>query len=168
MTNELTYREATVSDIEAIKQVTQAAYSQFYNILSAENVNAWQAMLGADKTYYDLFKIAYGVVCEENNSIIGSAFLVASGNPYQWFEKEWAYIRLVAVQPNKEGNGIGKMLTQLCIEKAKQNGEKIVALHTSAFQNSARHIYETIGFEKLKDIGMLFGKLYYLYTLHLT
>jgi hypothetical protein len=40
-------------------------------------------------------------------------------------------------------------------------------LHTSEFQNAARHIYESMGFIKLMDLELMFGKQYYLYILRL-
>jgi len=71
------------------------------------------------------------------------------------------------VHPDFEGNGIGKKLTQLCIDHAKEMNEKVIALHTSAFQHAARHIYESLGFVKIKDLDLMFGKQYYLYTLQI-
>jgi GNAT superfamily N-acetyltransferase len=161
------FRQGNIQDLEAIKQLSLLAYLQFENILSEENILAWKENLSKNKTYEDLFARSYCVVCEEDNSIVGSAFLVPSGNPFKWFEKEWAYIRLVAVQPEKAGQGIGKMLTKYCLQKAKENDEAIIALHTSEFQDAARHIYEGLGFKKIRDLEPSFGKQIYLYTLNL-
>ena len=58
------------------------------------------------------------------------------------------------------------MLTQRCIEKAKALEEKTIALHTSEFQNAARHIYESEGFKKIKEFE-LYGKKYWIYLLEL-
>jgi GNAT superfamily N-acetyltransferase len=106
-------------------------------------------------------------VCENANELVGMAFLIPNGNPTTIFEKEWCYIRLVGVHPKFEGKGIGRKLTQMCIDKAKETGEKTIALHTSEFQNAARHIYESLGFVKQKDLDLIYGKQYYLYTLKL-
>lgn len=161
------YRQGSINDLEAIKHVSLLAYLQFEDILSEENILAWKENLSKNKTYEDLFSRSFCVVCEEDNNIVGSAFLVPSGNPFKWFEKEWTYIRLVAVHPEKAGQGIGKKLTKICLEKAKENGESIIALHTSEFQDAARHIYEGLGFVKIRDLDPSFGKQIYLYTLNL-
>jgi ribosomal protein S18 acetylase RimI-like enzyme len=74
---------------------------------------------------------------------------------------------MVGVNPNYQGQGIAKVLTRMCIDYAKQNNEKTIALHTSEFMDAARHIYEDAGFKVLKEIPPLFGKKYWIYTLDL-
>lgn len=80
------------------------------------------------------------------------AFLVPRGNPTEIYEKDWSYTRLVSVNPDFVGQGIGRKLTSICIEAAKQSGEKTIALHTSELMDNARHIYESFGFKILREI----------------
>lgn len=164
--NNLSYRTAQISDLEKLKKLGLIAYGQFQNVLGDEN---WEIMKSNhnDNTYLSLLKIAKCFVCEVNDSIIGMAFLIPKGNPTNVFQSDWAYIRLVGVHPEFGGKGIGKKLTQMCIDYAKETGEKTIALHTSEFMNAARHIYESLGFVKIKDIDLIFGKQYYLYILDL-
>ncbi len=162
-----TFRNGNNNDLEQIKKLTWLAYSQFENVLAEENVQGWKNNLNDDNTYLSLLQTSTCFVCENENKIIGSAFLIPHGNPFKWFDANCAYIRLVAVHPDFEGNGIGKKLTQLCIDRAKEMNEKVIALHTSEFQHAARHIYESLGFAKIKDLDLMFGKQYYLYTLQL-
>jgi len=164
--NNYQYRTATHDDIEQLRQLSLLAYGQFQSILGNEN---WEMMKANknDSTFLNLLKIAKCFVCEYENEIIGMAFLIPRGNPSSIFKKEWCYIRLVGVHPRYEGKGIGRKLTQMCIDIAKALGEETIALHTSEFQNAARHIYESMGFVKLKDLDPIFGKQYYLYTLQL-
>ncbi|MEP7196095.1 MAG: GNAT family N-acetyltransferase [Saprospiraceae bacterium] len=165
--SELKYRTATEADLKQLQQLGVISYGQFQSILGDENWEIMKANKNNDDTYLSLLKIATCFVCEDKNKIIGMAFLIPSGNPTTIFETGWSYIRLVGVHPNYEGKGIGKKLTQQCIDTAKISGEKVIALHTSEFQNAARHIYENLGFVKLKDLDLIFGKQYYLYTLQL-
>jgi ribosomal protein S18 acetylase RimI-like enzyme len=95
------------------------------------------------------------------------AFLVSKGNPTDIYEEEWSYVRFVTVDPDFGGQGIGRKLTTMCIAAARQNGEKTIALHTSELMGKARHIYETLGFEILKEIDQRLGKRYWLYKLDL-
>jgi len=53
--------------------------------------------------------------------------------------KDWSYIRFVTVDPSFGGQGIGRKLTTLCIDTARQN-ESVIALHTSELMDAARHI----------------------------
>lgn len=40
-------------------------------------------------------------------------------------------------------------------------------LHTSEMMGAARHIYESLGFKKLREIEPRYGKKYWLYKLEL-
>jgi GNAT superfamily N-acetyltransferase len=167
MNAEFIFRKGSFRDLNQIIDSTLKAYMQFRNVISKENANALEDILGKEDTYQELFISGTCFVCEFENRIIGSAFLIPHGNPYKWFESDWSYIRFVGVHPGFEGNGIGKKLTQMCIDKAKDLGENTIALHTSEFQDAARHIYESLGFVKLKDLDLIYGKKYYLYALKL-
>jgi len=71
------------------------------------------------------------------------------------------------VNPRYGNQGIGKKLTQMCIDHAKKLNEKIIALHTSEFMHAARHIYASLGFTIVKEIEPIFGKKYWLYHLNI-
>ena len=45
-----------------------------------------------------------------------------------------------------------RSLTRLCIDKAKETGEKKISLHSAEIMYAARHIYETEGFKKIKSL----------------
>ena len=93
------------------------------------------------------------------------AFLVPKGNPTIIFQADWSYIRMVGVNPNFACKGIGKRLTQMCIDFAKNSNEAVIALHTSEFMNAARHIYESLGFKRSRELDSRYGKRYWLYKL---
>ena len=95
------------------------------------------------------------------------AFLVPRGNPTEIFQGDWSYIRMVGVDPRFSGKGIGRQLTQHCIDFAKSTNEKTIALHTSEFMDAARHIYESLGFTPIKELPLRYGKRYWLYQLEL-
>lgn len=96
------------------------------------------------------------------------AFLVPHGNPTEIYDKDWCYIRFVTVDPDFAGQGVGKKLTVDCIDTARKNNEKIISLHTSELMDKARHIYESLGFEIVREIDQRLGKRYWLYKLDLT
>jgi len=142
-------------------------YGQFQNILTEENWSRLKTHVTNETLFPDLLKTSKGFVCEQENEIIGMAFLVPKGNPTEIFEQDWSYIRMVGVHPNFAGNGIGKKLTQMCIDFAKSSDEKVIALHTSEYMNAARHIYESLGFKQVRELEPRYGKRYWIYKLDL-
>jgi ribosomal protein S18 acetylase RimI-like enzyme len=164
----LTYKRGTIDDLDELKELAVKSWREFQSKLTSDN---WQKLFNSlidDKTYTELLDKSNCIVCiSDQGKIIGMAFLVPNGNPTDVFDKEWSYIRFVSVDPGFSGQGIGRKLTAMCIETARQNGEKTIALHTSEIMNKARHIYETFGFSILKEIDQRLGKRYWLYTLDL-
>jgi ribosomal protein S18 acetylase RimI-like enzyme len=163
----LTYRLATHQDAEQLRTLGILAYGQFKDNLTPENWETMNVLLETGISYQELLDKSAAFVCQAQNSIIGMAYLIPNGNPTDIFQEDWCYIRMVGVNPAYGGNGIGKKLIQMCIEYAKEAQEKTIALHTSEFMDSARHIYEGLGFERIHEIAPRFGKKYWIYKLEL-
>ena len=164
----LTYRQGTKDDLQGLKELGIKSWTPFQKELTDENWNSLKQRISNDKTYEELIDQSTCIVCVTDiDNIIGMAFIVPNGNPTDIYLKDWSYIRFVSVDPDFGGQGIGRKLTAMCIDKAKENGEKTVALHTSEIMNNARHIYESLGFEMLKEIDQRLGKRYWLYKLDL-
>ncbi len=165
--NNLSYRVGTINDVDQLQDLAIMAYGQFQSALTTDNWEIFNGNLMNKQKFIDILKIAKCFTCLDNDRIVGVAYIIPSGNPTDLFKSEWSYIRMVGVDPEYRGQGIAKALTQMCIDFAKQNNEKTIALHTSEFMGAARHIYESMGFNILKEIPSLFGKKYWLYTLDL-
>jgi ribosomal protein S18 acetylase RimI-like enzyme len=163
------YRQGNIDDLEQLRSLALKSWGQFQKELSPEN---WQKLfnsLNNVRTYSDLLERSYCLVCEnENNTIMGMAFLVPSGNPTEIYDEKWSYIRFLTVDPEFSGKGIGRQLTEMCIERAKKNKEQTIALHTSEMMSKARHIYESFGFYIVREIEPRFEKRYWLYKFDLS
>lgn len=164
----ITYRQGTKNDLPKLRELAVSSWLQFQAKLTTENWDKLNANLNNEGTYSELFDNSTCFISTTNDGeIVGMAFLVPKGNPTDIYDKDWCYIRFVTVDPKFGGQGIGRKLTTLCIDAAKQNGENIIALHTSEFMDTARHIYESLGFEVLNEIDQRLGKRYWLYKLDL-
>lgn len=160
------FRKGQVEDAEQLRLLALISWKQFQHQLTPENWLKLCSSLNNKETYLELLQKSDCLVCENSNKeIIGMAFLVPKGNPTEIYRHEWCYIRLVSVNPKFTGKGIGRQLTEKCIEIAKRNNEQTIALHTSELMNNARHIYESLGFTILKEIEPRLGKKYWLYKL---
>jgi ribosomal protein S18 acetylase RimI-like enzyme len=167
MNSKFHFRAGNLEDLKQLLHVGELSFQQYRDVLTEDNWQKLASGLQNKQRLLDLISIAKTFVCEYGDKIIGAAYLVPSGHPEGVFESDWSVIRRVGVDPEFRGHGIAKKLTQLCIDQAKADGEKILALHTSEFMDAARHIYESLGFKKLREIDPLFGKRYWLYQLKL-
>ena len=161
------FRQASISDSEQLRDLAILSYGQFEEVLSEKNWSTMEKNLKSKDSYLEILKIGACFVCQEKDQIIGVAYWVPSGNPTEIFDTNWSYIRMVGVDPDFRGQGIARDLTKMCIAYAKLAQEKIIALHTSEFMDAARHLYESLGFERIKELDPIFGKRYWLYQLKL-
>jgi len=164
---EYQYRIATDQDMDGLQKLGLNAYGQFKDIFTEENWIRLHTFLTSENTYPDLLSKSVCFVCEKSRDIIGMAFFISKGNPTDIFHTDWSYIRMVGVHTDFSGKGIGKQLMQKCIDRARETGENVIALHTSEFMHAARHIYENMGFKRDKELERRLGKMYWLYLLEL-
>jgi len=164
----LSIRQGDLQDLKQIKELAISEWTQFKSELTHENWEKLYNTLTNEKTYTDLILQSDSFVYEnDRNEIIGFGFLVPSGNPTEIYNDQQSYIRFVTASKKYSGQKIGQTITEKCIEKAKEKGEKFVALHTSEMMNAARHIYEKLGFKIIKELEPRFGKIYWLYEIEL-
>lgn len=74
-------------------------------------------------------------------------------------EQNASGFRLLAVDPLKRGQGIGKLLTNECIRKAKEKNHHQVVIHTTRAMQTAWKMYENLGFKRSEDLDFMQGEL---------
>lgn len=79
-------------------------------------------------------------IAELDGAVVGSIFLMKSPDP------AIAKLRLLYVEPEARGLGIGGKLVNTCIERAKQLGYRKMTLWTNDVLVSARRLYQAAGF----------------------
>ncbi len=70
-------------------------------------------------------------------------------------EKHASGMRLLAVRRDRRRSGIGKALTEACIQLAKQSGNRQIILHTTQAMQVAWGMYERLGFKRSDDLDFL-------------
>jgi DNA-binding MarR family transcriptional regulator/GNAT superfamily N-acetyltransferase len=78
-------------------------------------------------------------IAERESEVVGSVFLVKHS-------KNTAKLRLLYVEPQARGLGIGKRLVEECVRFGRQAGYQKIILWTQSELRSARHVYEQAGF----------------------
>jgi GNAT superfamily N-acetyltransferase len=78
-------------------------------------------------------------IAEVNGEHAGCVYLVDEGDG-------WGRLRLLYVEPNARGHGVGARLVETCVAFAREAGYAGVVLWTMSPLVSARRLYEAAGF----------------------
>jgi len=134
---------------EAAVLVAHALYPNGYN---AEQLHAAKVSLQRQLTvsYMDT------LVAELNGTLVGFAFVnwgfsIRKGQPF-------AHIQLIFTLPSHRRMGIGRQLLESVKQLALERGACRVELETDTDNLNARTLYESVGYEWLRDkeVYMLF------------
>ena len=74
-------------------------------------------------------------------------------------EKKACGFRLLAVDEEARGMGLGRLLTEYCIDKAKRKGARNMVIHTTKSMQLAWKMYERLGFRRAEDLDFMLGNL---------
>jgi GNAT superfamily N-acetyltransferase len=91
-------------------------------------------------------------IAEKDGARVGAVFVAKASN-------EIAKLRLLHVEPEARGLGIGKRLVEECVRFARLAGYQKMTLWTQSTLNAARHIYSQTGFQVVgEEPHYSFGK----------
>ncbi len=74
-------------------------------------------------------------------------------------EKNACGFRLLGVDPKTRGLGIGKLLTEFCLEKGRKSNCETMVIHTTNAMKVAWSMYERLGFKRADDLDFMQGQL---------
>ncbi|MBG6132626.1 GNAT superfamily N-acetyltransferase [Aquimarina sp. EL_43] len=74
-------------------------------------------------------------------------------------EKHASGFRLLAVDPATRGKGLGKRLTNACIQIAKNEKQNQMIIHSTKAMQVAWKMYENMGFKRSEDLDFMQGEL---------
>lgn len=125
-----------VVERQGILYVREYGWDETYEALAAEIVA--QFIRNYDPSHERCW------IAERDGHRVGAVFVVKAS-------EEAAKLRLLHVEPEARGLGIGKRLVQECVRFARQAGYKKMTLWTQSILIAARQIYAETGFQLLRE-----------------
>jgi ribosomal protein S18 acetylase RimI-like enzyme len=147
-------RNARRSDLETIRDVTLAAYQEYASHMPRPH---WQAYRREILTTLADVRPAEQIVAELNGAIVGTVLLYPAGDVLFVPDQapvtiEWPEVRLLAVAPAARGRGVGLMLMEECVKRARYMKSTVLTLHTIEMMQSARRLYDRLGFVRAPEL----------------
>jgi ribosomal protein S18 acetylase RimI-like enzyme len=92
------------------------------------------------------------VVRDEGGRVVGSVALVLAGDFGNVLESDdEAAFRMLVVDPQAQGQGIGEQLVRTCLDRAQAAGKRRMVLSTDPLMVAAHRLYERLGFIRLPE-----------------
>ena len=153
-------RKMHLGEKSAINALALRAYHEFQH-----EFDDWPAFCSHVADTASLADIGDVFVAEREGTVVGVVGLVPPMGPrLPDFRPEWPIIRMLAVDPANRGAGIGRALSQFCIDFARERGWSSIALHTSPIMTVALPLYLRMGFHWHCDIAPISGATYAIYV----
>ncbi len=146
------------ADAPQVNSIAVNAFSQFKGKYSD-----WDTFLQGVGKMSELARTAELIVAETNGKIGGAVGYVGPNIEKAYFPFKVPCIRMLVVDPEARGNGLGRALTQACIDRAIRDGAEQIGLHTSPIMEVALPLYLRMGFTKHHDIKPIRGVPYAIY-----
>lgn len=144
-------RDARAGELDAIGATMVAAYEEFS---PPDPPPQWLHYLDEIRDVRRRLRDSTLIVAEDGGRIVGAVTYYPDGSKETngGWPPAWAVFRLLAVHPDARGRGLGRLLTEECIGRARAAGSAAMGLHTTHLMNVARAMYERMGFVRVPEL----------------
>lgn len=144
----ITVRPAAPADYEAVARVTLAAYRADGQVQpghpyepaltdTARRAAAGQLLVAED---------------EATGEVLGTVLFVLSGSAYAELAGPGeAEFRMLAVDPDAQGRGVGEALVRACLQRAAERDCDAVVIYARDFAAAAQRLYARLGFVRVPE-----------------
>ncbi|RLQ97546.1 GNAT family N-acetyltransferase [Falsibacillus albus] len=138
-------------EIDMVRDKRIECYVEYRSLVSE---NHWDALIGTLSSKNDTSPGTEIYVAVSDNLIVGSIVLFpGKSKSYEWTSgaPDYPEIRMLAVDRDFRGKGIGRSLVMRCIDESRKKGYFAVGLHTAEFMKNAILLYTKMNFKRMPE-----------------
>jgi len=147
-------RDDELDEVSALIDVAYAQYDAFVEGASPERIASYEAYRIDRRDVRSRLNDSELLVAEVDDRLVGTVTFyppTPGATAGEGWLEGWASIRLLAVHPDARGLGIGRRLTEICVERARALGAPVLGLHTTVLMEVAKAMYERMGFVRAPE-----------------
>jgi len=148
-------RDALPEELDQTADVISAAYAQYGppDGTVGALADAFEEYRREQRDVRSRLADSQLIVAEDAGRVLGTVTFYPPGSDKkaEGWPPDWAAIRLLAVHPDARGSGLGRLLTEECLRRARALGASMVGLHTAVIMSVARAMYERMGFTRFPE-----------------
>ena len=147
MPAEVVVRPVRPEEYEAVGNMTVAAYGTIEGYSPGERYAVELRNVAERNESAEVL-----VAVDPTGHVIGGVTFVSGFGPLAEFESaDEAGMRMLAVDPGAQGRGVGRLLAQACIDRARELGRVRLVLHTTGAMTAAHRLYRGLGFARTPE-----------------
>lgn len=137
-------RDARPDELASVAALLASAYAEHRAHFPAALWRTYRAELAA---VADQLGSGDTIVALRRGTLVGTVtfYADASRDGHGW-PPDVASLRLLGVDPDARGTGVGRALVAECVERAARGGASKLGLHTAPFMEAANRLYAERGF----------------------
>ena len=139
---ELRIRPAREDETDRVAELLVEAYAEYAARMSPD---AWASFAQIIGNVRGRMTEAEILVAERDGRPVGSVTVFSQGRGVR---EQTLGVRMLGVPPSERGTGVGRALMEYVIERARSAGLERVVLTTSQEMETARDLYERMGFRR--------------------
>jgi ribosomal protein S18 acetylase RimI-like enzyme len=142
-------RRVKPEEYDILGEITVRAYRELFGGHSLGSYETELLNVGSRDDDSEVFV----AVDDENRVVGGVTYVPGVGRIMSEFtDPDAAGIRMLAVDPARQGAGAGFALTNWCVDRAKTAGRRRVVLHSTPVMTVAHGLYRRLGFVRSPEL----------------
>lgn len=133
-------RAARDDELDTVASLIVDAYADYAARMSPD---AWSSFANEIANVRGRLGDAELLVAEQDGAIVGSVTMFSG---WRGTQEGTSGVRLLAVPPQKQGEGVGRRLLEACIDRAREAGKRRIVMTTTQEMVAIRELTESMGF----------------------
>jgi len=135
-------RDAQQAELDDVAALMVAAYREYAPLMPPA---AWRAYARDIEAVRGRLGHSRLIVCHASGGLAGAVTFYPPGSG-PWWPREWAGFRLLAVDPERRGEGVGRALVAETIVRAGAVAAPALGIHSTPWMTAAVALYRSLGF----------------------